>query len=594
MTVLISCHNLTKHFGTTILFKEITLALHRGDKLGIVGPNGSGKSTLMKIISGIDSPDEGSVVVRQGVRVGYVPQVSTYPDEPIDEILAGLLDHHIHSTERHRKAITILSKLGFEDARQPASMLSGGWKKRFDIAKALVLEPDLLLLDEPTNHLDLETINWLEQLIKRAQWSLVLVSHDREFLDRVTNRMIELNRSYPKGLFAVDGSYSTFLERREDFLTHLEQYEQGLRSKVRYETEWLRQSPKARTTKQQARVQQAGQLQDELNTLRRNKKKEISPWQFDEGGHQARKLIAAKNLSLAFSGKTLFKGLDITLSAGSRLGIAGSNGSGKSSLLKVLAGELTPDHGTVKYADGVKLVYFDQHREKLNPSHNVRESLCPQGDTVYFCGKPIHVNGWARRFHFSQERMMLPVAQLSGGERARILLARLMLQPADVLFLDEPTNDLDIDTLEALEESLREFTGAVVLITHDRRMLDNVCDSLIGLGCGDQYSFADIYQWESARKQYLQQHLKQPEITQTKAPQKLISTKAKLTYREQQELSGISEAIEKAEAKLQDISTKVSQETDSTVLSNLCQELDIAQKQVETLYARWEELESKK
>lgn len=595
MTVLLSCQELSKTLSHHRLFSDLTLALHRDEKVGLVGPNGAGKSTLLKILAGIENPDSGSIVWRQGVRVGYVPQVSYYPAVPLDELL---YQEAIESQDPPLLVATTLSKLGFKDNHQLASTLSGGWKKRFDIARALVVEPEVLLLDEPTNHLDLATLVWLEGFLLRGLYTFIVVSHDRLFLERVTNRMVEINRLFPKGIFSVDGSYSVFVERRAAYLEQRDQYERGLRSKVRNEVAWLRQSPQARTTKQQARVQQAEQLQEELSTLKMRRGPPSSqPWQFESGGVMARQLLVARNLTKCLGDKELFSHLDVTLSPGTRLGIAGDNGSGKTTLLRILAGELHPDKGTIKYAEGVRIAYFDQYRHQLPAHHTVRDCLAPNGDTVIYQGKEIHVHGWARRFHFSEERLLLPASELSGGERARILLARLMLQPADLLFLDEPTNDLDIETLELLEESLEVFPGAIVLITHDRQMLDNVSNQLIGLGCGEEnYYFADVRQWEEARRRHRQQQeCEGPE--KVVAPQKAPRGKPRLSYKEEQELIALPMALETAEATVATLTLQLEStdlQEDSLMLAATCRKLEEAHRYVEELYRRWQELEDKK
>lgn len=594
MTILLSCQGIKKAISGHQLFENLSLAVYRGDRIGLVGPNGAGKSTLLKILAGLESANEGEVVRRQGVKVSYVPQVAVYPERPLEEILIELAV----GEDRVLSVAMTLSKLGFTDPRCQAASLSGGWKKRFDLARALVEEPELLLLDEPTNHLDLETISWLEGFLQRGMWSFIVVSHDRVFLERVTTRMIEINRAFPKGLFAVEGNYRLFLERREDYLSQREQYEQALKSKVRGEVAWLRQSPQARMTKQQARVQQAERLQGELAGLKAAKgRPRVDKWQFEEGGLVARQLLVAKNLTKTMGGNSLFKHLDITLSPGMRLGIAGDNGSGKTTLLRILAGELQPDMGTVKYAEGLRIAYFDQHRQQLPPDQTVRQCLAPNGDNVVYRGKEIHVHGWARRFHFSEERLLMPVSALSGGERARILLARLMLQPADLLLLDEPTNDLDIETLEMLESSLEDFPGAVVLITHDRQMLDNVSTTLVGLGCGEgNYLFADVNQWENARRRYRTDASGPLKSTLQLPPGRTGREKPRLSYRQQQELDALPAKLEAAEALAHTLAAQLDTsavQQDSALLADTCQRLDTAQREVEALYARWQELETK-
>ncbi|MFA6917151.1 MAG: ABC-F family ATP-binding cassette domain-containing protein [Parachlamydiales bacterium] len=598
MTVLLTCNAVSKAHSHTVLFESLTITVNRGDRTGIIGPNGAGKSTLIRMIAGEEKPDTGEIVSRQSIRIGYVPQIAHYPEKDVLQTVIDVLvaAHYLHTDEeRSLAAEVILTKMGFTDMSEIASKLSGGWKKRLDLARALVLDPDVLLLDEPTNHLDIASIVWLENLLLRSKITFILISHDRLFLERVTNRIIELNRAFPKGQFSVDGNYAEFLERRADFLTSLEQYEQGLRSKVRNEVAWLRQSPSARTTKQQARINQAHALQGELQSLKAIKTRPKEEWQFDNAGLQSRRMVSAKNLAKTLDGKQLFKNLDVLLSPGVRLGIAGDNGSGKTTLLRILAGELEPDQGNVKYADGIRIVYFDQHREKLDDNQTLKDCLAPNGDMLEYRGKPIHVNGWARRFHFKQERMLMPVGQLSGGERARILLARLMLQPADVLLLDEPTNDLDIETLEVLEESLLEFPGAVVLITHDRRMLDNVSTQIIGLGCQEEeYYFADVDQWEKAKQRARTKSMKSAQVKPVEElPKKPV--KSKLSYKDQQELTAISgkiEAAEKEVARLEGLSEDLTVQADLKQLEQICNALSAAHKQVDSLYHRWQELDN--
>lgn len=557
----------------------------------MLGPNGAGKSTLLKILAGIEKPDEGEVVWRQGVTVAYIPQISSYPAEPLDKLL---LNEAISHDNPALWVATTLSKLGFTDAGQLASTLSGGWKKRFDLARALVTEPTVLLLDEPTNHLDLETITWLEGMLQRLLQSYIVISHDRLFLERVTNRMIELNKAFPKGLFMSDGNYASFLERRAEFLLHRAQYEQGLRSKVRTEVAWLKRSPAARTTKQQARQGQAERLQAELSAIQATKRRPEKKWLFEEGGLMSRQLLVARNITKAQGEKTLFSHLNISLGPGSRLGIAGDNGSGKTTLLRILAGELTPDEGTVKYAEGLKIAYFDQHRDQLPAQLTLKECLAPNGDSVTHRGKEIHVHGWARRFHFQQERLGIPICALSGGERARLLLARLMLKPVDLLLLDEPTNDLDIETLELLEESIEEFAGAVVLVTHDRRMLENVCERILGLGCDTvEPYFADIMQWERARSPLREETTKNKAPSPSQPPAKEHKAKTRLTYRDEQELAALPERLEAAEAAVAALNDKIAQAT-AAELQALCHELESAQRQVDALYTRWDDLEQLK
>jgi ATP-binding cassette subfamily F protein uup len=596
MIPLLGIQSLAKSFGTHFLFEGISFSLERGNRVGLIGPNGSGKSTLLKILSGLEEPDEGSITRKDGVRLGYACQEPEFPALPIEEImvqspLAG------DAIELSTRAQILLGKAQFEDSRQLASQLSGGWKKRLEIVKALMSEPDILLLDEPTNHLDLEGIEWLENFLLKEKITYMVVSHDRYFLEKCCNKIIELNRCYPQGLFIADGNMSRFAELRDQFLDVQLQLERGLASTVRDETEWLRRTPQARTTKSRSRVDKAYALMEELSEIKQRNKTQKVDIDFASSDRSTRKLLVAKNLGKSFGDKLLFSNIDITLSPGVRLGVAGKNGTGKTTLMKILAGMIPHDAGTLKYADALKIVYFDQHREKLPLHITLKDALSPTSDTVNYRGQTIHVNGWAKRFLFTPDRLKLPLSALSGGERARILIARLMLEPADVLFLDEPTNDLDIDTLEVMEESLKSFPGAVVLISHDRCLVDRVCNQILGLGTGNEHRFfADYRQWEAANQQQTATTPKKATPLVTPQPSKATSTGKKLTYKEQKELDGMDDAITAIELKMEQLHAQLedpSIHADADKSLELYRQLAAAEQEKERLFDRWQELESK-
>jgi ABC transport system ATP-binding/permease protein len=603
MSPLFSCQSISKSFGSRLLFKELSFGVFSGDRIGVIGPNGSGKSTLLKIIADLESEDSGTLSYRRSLRIGYVPQSSQFPDKMVEEVLIdSLKGANIDLHEKETLARITLGKVGFQEGlqgfSQKASRLSGGWKKRLDIAKELVKGPDLLLLDEPTNHLDLEGILWLEEFLLDASFAYMLISHDRYFLQNVTNRMMEINKSYPKGIFIVDGPYLDFLEKRDEFLRGQAQYEKSLASKVRREVEWLKQNPKARTTKQNARIKEAGNLIQELSSLKDRHKTSTANIDFASSQRETRKLIVATRIGKALGGRQLFSKVSFTISPGMRLGIVGPNGSGKSTLLKILAGQLEQDQGTVKRADALNIVYFDQEREQLPQDVSLRRALAPVNDTINYRGQTIHVDGWAKRFMFTPERLNLPVSQLSGGEKARILIARLMAQPADILLLDEPTNDLDIPTLEVLEDSLIDFPGAVVLISHDRFMLDQVSTVILGLGYPSEEEaplFADYAQWEA-----YQEEQKAVEVLKAKeAIAKPTSAKPlkKMTFNEKYELEKIEERVLAQEEQVSQLQQKVADPaiaSDAAKLQAACAELNSAQEQLDRLYARWQELEDKK
>jgi len=599
MTLLLNCHSLSKAYGSRQLFKDISFGIFRGDKIGLVGPNGSGKSTLLKILAAHDNPDDGSVSYRKSLRIGYVPQNSDYSPLPIEEVVFDAISPNDHTPdhEKQTKVKILLSKLGFKDLYQNAQVLSGGWKKRLDIAKELINDPEILFLDEPTNHLDLEGILWLEKFLKEEALAFLVTSHDRYFLQNSVSRMIELNPVYPQGIFCCDGDYLAFIEKKAEFLHQQQQSERSLASKVRNEIDWLRQSPKARTTKSQARVQEAGRLIQELSEVRSRNKQATAKIDFEASDRQTRKLLAAKNLAKSLGNRPLFSGLDITLVQGMRLGIVGANGTGKTTFLKLLAGEIQPDKGTLKYADGLRIVYFDQHRQKLNLEDTLRKALSPNTDTVVYRGQSIHVNSWAKRFLFSPDRLDLPVKQLSGGERARIGIAKLMLQPADLLLLDEPTNDLDIPTLETLEESLNEFSGAIVLITHDRAFLDRLATHVLGLGYPEIPLLADYRQWEQfVEKQQQQLSSSMRKDRQEKSISPLPNPLKKLSYHEKRELEQMEANILSTEeeiARLEKIMHELTESNDHAELQKVCQKLGETQSKLERLFNRWQDLDRK-
>ncbi len=584
MSSLLGAHSLSKSFGSQLLFKQISFTISYGDRIGLIGPNGSGKSTLMQILAGIQSEDEGHISKEQGLRIGYASQSPEFPDKTLEEVLVQEIPKG-DPLEVLTRARILLGKAQFDDFSQKASTLSGGWKKRLDLARALMQEPDLLLLDEPTNHLDLEGILWLEKFLSREKTAYLVISHDRYFLEKISNKIFELNRCFPQGLFISKGNMSAFVQHKTAFLEAQAEQERSLASSVRSEIDWLRRSPKARTTKSQSRVQSAHKMIEEYSEIKKRNTTTKVDIHFSASERATRRLIVGTNLAKSLGGKQLFKGVDIVLSPGTRLGIVGDNGTGKTTFLKMLAGKIPQDMGSIKYADNLQLVYFDQHRENIPPDMSLKDALSPSGDFVKYRGQEIHVHGWAKRFLFAPERLPLPVRCLSGGERARILIAKLMLEPADVLFLDEPTNDLDIPTLEVIEQSLEDFAGAVVLISHDRCLMDKVCTQILGFGKEEAPQlYSDYSQWEKASAKPASQ--KENKL-QTPPP---LPPAKKLSYLEKKELDGMSEKIEAAEKKIADLENQLKALPTSL---EICNHLATAHQELETLFARWQVLEDK-
>jgi ATP-binding cassette subfamily F protein uup len=596
--VLLSCEAVSKQFGARPLFERLSFGLAEGDRVGLIGPNGSGKSTLLKILAGMEEPDSGVRAVRKGIRLGYVPQDPVFPpgQTPEEILLEALADSHLEEFEKHSRVAILLGRTGFRDPEQGVDTLSGGWRKRLAVARELIRTPDVLLMDEPTNHLDLEGIVWLEELLESEPLAYIVVSHDRYFLENVAGRMMELNRAYPDGLLQVEGTYSVFLEKRDEVLKNQAEYQESLANRARREVEWLRRGPKARTTKAKARIQEAGRILDELAEVKeRTAVQAQAGIDFAGSGRKTKKLLVAHDLVKSFDGRKVLDGISLALTPGVRLGILGPNGSGKTTLLSLLAGTLEPDGGEIERAQFLKTVLFEQSRETLDRSLSLRRALAPDSDSVIYDGRPIHVASWAKRFLFPPEQLDTPVSRLSGGEQARILIARLMLRPADVLILDEPTNDLDIPTLEVLEESLLEFPGGLVLVTHDRYLLDRVSTTILALdGTGKAQFFADSAQWEESRKAAAappRAAAPKPKTEPAKAAVK------KLTYKEQKEWEGMEAAILAAEEALAASQVAVEDPavaTDPVALQDRCSALDVARAEVERLYARWAELEGKK
>jgi ABC transport system ATP-binding/permease protein len=596
MSLLLSCQSISKAYGAAPLFEDLSFGLFEGDRVGLVGPNGSGKSTLVKILAGSETPDGGTRAARKLLRLGYVPQDTNFPPaQRIEDIVTAALDAEpLDADERHTRVSVALAKVGFPDVQQRVATLSGGWTKRLAIACALVRVPDLLLMDEPTNHLDVEGILWLEKLLRTEALAYLVVSHDRYFLENVTNRVIELNRCYATGIFDTRGNYSDFLEKKDEALRSQERYQETLANRVRREVEWLKRGPKARTRKSGARMQDAAQLQDELATVTSRLAIRTVRLEFNPSDRKTKRLLVAEQIAKRFGNHAVVRDLSLTLSPGMRLGVLGPNGSGKTTLLRLLAGDETLDAGTVERADGLRIVYLDQHREQIDASLTLRRTLAPHGDQVVYGDRPLHVVTWAKRFLFAPEQLDMLVAQLSGGERARVAIARLMLRPADVLMLDEPTNDLDIPTLEVLEESLLEFPGAVVLVTHDRFLFERVSTVVLALdGTGRAEVFADYQQWEDAQRQ-------RARATEKAAPPPLAAPVPRgikrLSYIEQREWAQMEATILAAEQTLEACRAAAhdpSIAADALVLQERYAALQAAQAHVDRLYARWAELEEK-
>ena len=603
---------MAKAFGAQTLFTGVNLSVDRGDRVGLIGPNGSGKSTLLRILCGLEAADSGTISLQKLARTAYVAQEDLFDEAAncADNLLAATTGLDLDEAERYSRVLAVLSRAHFDDPLQPVRELSGGWRKRLAVCWALVARPDVLIMDEPTNHLDIEGILWLENLLLAPSVdgpaALLMVSHDRRFLENTVNRVIELAPVYPDGSFQVRGSYADFLEKKTDFLLQRQNLEERLANRLRRETEWLRRGPKARATKARYRIEEAGRLQEAFTGVRdRNRAAGQVGISFDGTGRKTKKLLTATGLAKGYGGAPLFADLDLTLGPGTRLGLLGRNGSGKSTLMRILAAagdpeECAPDRGTIELADKVRIVSFDQRREQLDTTVTLRRALAPEGDSVLYQGQSVHVVSWAKRFLFRPDQLETPVERLSGGEQARILLARLMLRPADILLLDEPTNDLDIPSLDVLEESLTEFPGALVLVTHDRFLLDRVCTAVLGFdGQGGCDYFADFEQWLEALQEREQAAQKRDKARSAPADGKgaAASRPGRLSYLDQREYDRMEERILAAEARLGELEALMASPrvmADPAQLHRYWEEQQELQTKAEQLYDRWDELEQRR
>jgi len=619
MPPILNAQSVTKQFGAKPLFRNISLTVEDGDRIGLIGPNGAGKSTLLALLAGQVEPDSGELAVRKRARAAYVPQDSRFaPGLTVRQVLeAALAAAHVNESEREGRLRELTGRAGFADLNAEAAALSGGWRKRLAIIEAMVIEPEVMLLDEPTNHLDLAGIEWLEELLRASPFAAVTVSHDRYFLESTCTQIVELNRVFADGLLRVKGNFSHFLEEKQLYLESQCKQQDSLRNRVKTEIEWLRRGPKARTTKSKARIDTANEMIGQLAAMDSRTTVSSVGIDFEASQRKTKRLVEFQNVACKVPAgpandpndansaipvpRPLFTGLNFILTAGMKVGLVGPNGSGKTTFLRLLLGEIDPAHGSIRRADALRMVYFSQLRE-LDESLTLRRALAPEGDGIVYQGRTVHVASWAARFLFTGEQLNQPVRNLSGGERARVLIAKLMLEPADVLLLDEPTNDLDIPTLEILEENLLDFPGALVLVTHDRYLLNRVSSTVLGLdGRGHIGRFADYAQWEDWMEDQEEAAQANPtpkanSASTANSASNANSAKKKLSYIEAREFAAIEHRVEESDARLADARDRVEHPevaTNATLLQQALQELDAAQHENDALYARWAELTEK-
>ena len=599
---LLTLDHISHAFGHLPLLDDVSLQLEPKERVSIIGRNGAGKSTLLQILSGELQPDAGTTWWQPGLRVARlvqdVPLTSTKSVfEVVADGLAGLDAHDAEEWLREHKVGLVLSRLDL-DGQAKVNELSGGWRRRVLLARALVAEPDVLLLDEPTNHLDIEAIQWLENFLAEYKGAVVFVTHDRAFLQRLATRILELDRGR---LTSWPGDYATFVQKKEEWLANEAVQQEKFDKKLAQEEAWLRQGIKARRTRDEGRVRALLRMREE-RAQRRDVQGTVS-MRIERADMSGRMVFEAEHLRKAYGDRIVVADFSTRIMRGDRVGLIGPNGAGKTTLLRLLLGQLSPDAGELRVGANVQVAYFDQQREQLDPEKTVFETVGEGNDTVTVNGQPRHVHGYLRDFLFEAERARSPVKALSGGERNRLLLARLFTRPANVLVMDEPTNDLDLETLELLEAQLVEWPGTLLLVSHDRVFLDNVVTSTIvfeGEGRIAEYvgGYAD---WLRQRRKVETR----PRSTAEQVPPVATPTTTsgaqpakKLSYKEQRELEALPGRIEALESEHAEVQAKMAspdfyKERADDIAATMAR-ASALEDELLAAYERWDELEARR
>lgn len=590
---ILELKNITLALGGPAILQDVNLRVEKGERISLLGRNGEGKTTLLRLLSGEIKADSGEIVKKQGLRIGYLPQeVPLALKGQVQEVVAaGLAEHQpdAGTWEISNQVEQVLTRAGLK-AEAEFSTLSAGNKRRVLLARAMVIDPDILLLDEPTNHLDIDAIKWLEDQLTRFQGTLFFVTHDRAFLRVAARRIIELDRGRLRD-WTCD--YETFLVRRDDVLqTEKNQWAEFDR-KLAEEEVWIRKGVRDRRTRNEGRVKALLAMRQERQ-LRRQQSSEARI-QLQDSEQSGRLVIRTRNLGFSWPDQVMVKDLNTMIMRGDKVGILGPNGSGKTTLLRLLLGELQPTSGEIQTGTRLQVAYFDQQRAQLDETKTVLENVSEGNSTITFNGRPMHIITYLQNFLFPPDRARSPITHLSGGERNRLLLARLFTQPANLLVLDEPTNDLDLETLELLEEILVEFEGTMLLVSHDREFLDNVTTHTLALEGGGQVTetVGGYSDWE--RVSMSAKQADRPKKKSGKAKPKAEQPR-RLTYKEKKELETLPAQIEKLEEEQAQIheqlaDPKLYQEAGDKV-ATLKARLGDIETELTRGYARWEELES--
>ena len=625
---LITLENISKSYSEKKVLEDISLGINDKEKIGLIGVNGTGKSTLLKIIAGAQIPDDGTITKANKVRIEYLPQNPYYDENAtvLEQVFKGtceemkiigdyqdvldkinksydekLNDRLLKLQEKmdalnlwdlESSAKTVLTKLGIKDFNQKVKELSGGQRKRVSLASALITPCELLILDEPTNHLDNDTIDWLETYLNSFKGSILMITHDRYFLDRVTNRILELDKGI---LYSYEGNYSVFLEKKMNRLQLAESMEAKRQNLLRKELAWVRRGAKARTTKQKARLQRFDELSNK-NDYTPEDKLEISVGSSRLG----KKIIEIENLSKSFDGRTFIDNLDYTLARTDRIGIVGRNGLGKSTLIRLLNGELKPDSGTISIGETVKIGCFNQDTSKMHPEMRAIDYIKEESDYITTAdGHKITASQMCEKFLFNGTLQYTHIKNLSGGEKRRLQLLRVLMMAPNVLLLDEPTNDLDIDTLSRLEDYLDDFNGVLICVSHDRYFLDRVCNKIfayegrgkINIYTGNYSDYLDYREQENIEFEEFEDKVKEEKPKAPKKEKPKAKNKPKFSYNEQREFDTIDEDIEKLEDKIASLEEDTSKyATDFTKLQEIMDEKTKLENELQVKYERWEYL----
>jgi ABC transport system ATP-binding/permease protein len=583
-------------YGHLPLLDNASLQIEAGERIAVIGRNGAGKSTLMRLIEGSLPPDAGQVWRQKGVRVARLEQdVPLSTNRPVFDVVHEGLPPGAADWEREQQVRLVLSRLSLS-GEAVVDTLSGGWRRRVLVARTLVGEPDVLLLDEPTNHLDIEAIAWLEDFVGGYRGAVMFVTHDRAFLERLATRIVELDRG---ALTSWPGDYSSFVRRKEEWLQSEAAADEKFDKKLAEEEAWIRRGIKARRTRNEGRVRALMAMRDERAS--RRAQAGIVRLQLGAADPSGKLVFEADRLSKQYAGQRVVHDFSARIMRGDRIGLIGPNGAGKTTLLRLLMGELLPDSGEIRHGANVQIAYYDQQREQLDPDRTVVDTIGDGNDRVVVNGHTRHVIGYLQDFLFAPERARSPVRALSGGERNRLLVARLLTRAANVLVLDEPTNDLDLETLELLEEQLLEWSGTLLLVSHDRRFLDNVVTSTIACeGGGTWREYVGGYtDWLRQKSEFQGSTIPEfqgstvPEFQGSKGPELV---KRKLSYNEQREFAALPDRIAALEAEQKTLEArsaapefyKEGAEAIGTVLSRL-QDIN---NELHVAYERWLELEA--